>query len=85
MVMKWRSEIKNGSVVVRIPPPEPNFEKRSLKEISAFLGVSVDRVTKFLKAEGIKVPAHDDSLEKIAGQNRISPQDLYGLILSGIP
>ena len=85
MVMDWRSAIKNGSVVVRIQPPETNFEKRSLKEISAYLGVSLDQITGYLKKEGVKVPKPEDSLEKIARQNRTSPQNLYILILSSIP
>jgi hypothetical protein len=85
MVMDWRSAIKNGSVVVRIQPPEPDFEKRSLKEISDYLGISLDQITRFLKRHGIKIPRPAESLEKIARQNRMSPQNLYHLILSGIP
>ena len=84
-VMDWRSAIKDGSVVVRIQPPESSFEKRSLKEISVYLGVSLDQITGFLKKEGVKIPRPNDSLEKIARQNRTSPQNLYALILSGIP
>ena len=84
-IMEWRSAIKNGSVVIQIQAPESDFEKSSLKEISAFLGVSIDQILKILKAEGMAVPAPNDSLEKIARQNRISPQNLYGLILRGIP
>jgi len=84
-VMEWRSAIKNGTVVVHIQAPEPNFEKRSLKEISAFLGISTDQISRILRAEGMAVPSPDDSLEKIARQNRMSPQNLYGLILKGIP
>jgi magnesium-transporting ATPase (P-type) len=84
-IMEWRSAIKHGSVVIQIQAPEPNFEKSSLKKISAFLGVSIDHILKILKAEGMAVTAPDDSLEKIARQNRISPQNLYGLILRGIP
>jgi len=85
IVMDWRSAIKDGSVFVRIQPPESSFEKRSLKEISAYLGVSLDQITGFLKKEGVKILGPDDSLEKIARQNRTSPQNLYALILSGIP
>ena len=84
-VMEWRSAIKNGTVVIQIQAPEPDFEKRSLKEISAFLGVSIDQISRILKAEGIVVTSLDESLEKIARQNRMSPQNLYGLILKGIP
>ena len=84
-VMEWRSAIKNGTAVIQIQAPEPNFEKRSLKEISVFLGVSTDQISRILKAEGIAMPSPDDSLEKIARQNRMSPQNLYGLILKGIP
>jgi hypothetical protein len=85
MVMDWRSAIKDGSVVVRIQPPEPNFEKRSLKEISAYLGVPVDQITGILKKKGVKISRPGDSLEKVARQNRTSPQNLYALILSSIP
>ena len=84
-VMEWRSAIKNGTVVIQIQAPEPDFEKRSLKEISAFLGVSIDQISRILKAEGMAVMSPDDSLEKIARQNRMSPQNLYGFILKGIP
>ena len=84
-VMEWRSAIKNGTVVVHIQAPEPNFEKRSLKEISAFLGISTDQISRILRAEGMAMPSPDDSLEKIARQNRMSPQNLYGLILKAIP
>lgn len=85
MVMEWRSAIKKGSAVVRIQPPAPSFEKRSLKEISVYFGVSLDQITGFLKKEGVKITKPDDSLEKIAQQNRTSPQNLYILILSSIP
>ena len=85
LVMDWRGAIKNGSAVVRIQPPEPDFEKYSLKEISAYFGVSLDRITEFFKRQGIKIQKPDDSLEKIAWQNKTSPQNLYELILSSIP
>jgi hypothetical protein len=85
MLMNLRSVIKDGSVVVRIQPPEPDFEKRSLKEISVHLGVSLDQITTFLEKAGVKIPGPDDSLETIARQNRTSPQNLYVLILSGLP
>lgn len=84
-IMEWRSAIKEGSVAVQIQAPEPDFEKRSLRDISAFLGVSIDQISRILKAEGMAEPASDDSLEKIARKNRMSPQNLYGLILRGIP
>jgi len=84
-VMQWRTAIKEGTVVIKIQPPESNFSKRSLKEILPFLGVSIDQISKILKAEGIVVTSFDESLEKIARQNRMSPQNLYGLILKGIP
>ena len=32
-ILEWRQAIKNGSLLVKIRPPEPDFEKRSLKEI----------------------------------------------------
>lgn len=85
MVMDWRSDIKNGSVVVRIQSPEPDFEKLPLEEISAYLGVSVDQIAIGLKEEGIKILRHVDSLEKIAVHNRTSPQKLYSLIISSLP
>ena len=85
VLMDWRSDIKDGSVAVRIQPPEPDFEKRSLEQISAYLGVSVDQVAIGLRKEGIKILKADDSLEEIARQNRTSPQKLYGLIISSIP
>lgn len=84
-IMEWRSAIKNGTAVVEIQAPEPDFEKRSLKEISAFLGISTDQISRILKTEGMVVMSPDDSLEKIARQNRLSPQRLYGLILESIP
>jgi hypothetical protein len=85
LVMDWRSDIKNGSVAVRIQSPEPDFEKRSLEQISAYLDVSVDQVARGLRKEGIKILKTDESLEEIARQNRTSPQKLYGLIISSIP
>jgi len=84
-IMEWRSAIKHGTVAIQTQAPEPDFEKRSLKEISAFLGVSIDQISRILKAEGMAAPAPADSLEKIARKNRMSPQNLYGLILKGIP
>lgn len=84
-IMEWRSTIKEGTVVIKIQPPESNFEKRSPKEISAFLGVSTDQISRILKAERMVVTSLDESLENIARQNRMSPQNLYQLILKGIP
>jgi len=83
--MEWRSIIKDGTMVVKVQPPVPDFEKRSLMEISEFLGVSVDYVLRILNVKGIKSAAPDDSLEEIADQNNLSPQNLFGLILKGIP
>ena len=84
-VMEWRSSIKDGSFLIEIPPPVPDFEKRSLKEISDFLGISVDYILRILNAKGVKSAVPDDSLEKIADQNNLSPQNLFNLILQGIP
>jgi len=84
-IMDWRSAIKDGSLLVDIHPPEPDFEKRSLREISNFLGVSVDYVLRILYTKGIKFAAPDDSLQKVAGQNNRSPQNLFNIILQGIP
>lgn len=84
-VMEWRNVIKDGSLLVEIQPPEPYFERRSLKEISDFLGVSIDYILRILNTQGIKVTVSDDSLEKIADQNNLTPQNLFGLILQGIP
>ena len=84
-LMKWRSDIKDGSIVVKVQPPVPDFEKRSLREISNFLGVSVDYVLRILYTKGIKFAAPDDSLQKIADQNNRSPQNLFNIILQGIP
>ncbi len=84
-LMEWRSNIKDGTIVVKVQPPVPDFEKRTLKEISDFLGVSVDYILRILNVKGIKAAASDDSLEKIANQNNLSPQNLFGLILQGIP
>ena len=84
-VMEWRSTIKEGTAVIKIQAPESNFENRSLKEISVFLCVSTDQISRILKAKRILVTSLDESLEKIARQNRMSPQNLYGLILKGIP
>ena len=84
-VFEWRHAIKNGSSLVRIQPPEADFEKRNLKEISDFLGISMNQILGILNAKGIASPAPEDSLEKIARQNKMSPQDFFGLILRGIP
>jgi signal transduction histidine kinase len=84
-IMNWRSAIKDGSLLVEIQPPLPDFEKRSLQEISDFLGVSVDFILRILDAKGIKSAAPNDSLQKVADQNNRSPQDLFSLILQGIP
>lgn len=83
--MEWRSIIKDGMMVIKVQPPVPDFEKRSLREISDFFGVSVDYVLRILNVKGIKSAAPEDSLEKIADQNNLSPQNLFGLILQGIP
>lgn len=84
-LMEWRSNIKDGTMVVKVQPPVPDFEKRTLKEISNFLGVSVDYVLRILYTKGIKFAAPDDSLQKVADQNNRSPQNLFNIILQGIP
>ena len=84
-ILEWRSAIKDGSLMVEIQPPEPDFEKRSLREISDFLGVSVDYVLRILYTKGIKLAAPDDSLQKVADINNRSPQNLFNIILQGIP
>lgn len=84
-IMDWRSAIKDGSLLVDIQPPEPDFEKRSLREISNFLGISVDYVMRILHTKGIKFAFPDDSLQKVADQNNRSPQNLFNIILQGIP
>jgi hypothetical protein len=84
-VMDLRSDIKNGSAVIQIQPPAPGFENRSLKEISAFLGVSVEKINIILKENGIEIPGPEQSLTEVAERNRTSPQRLYALILHSLP
>jgi len=84
-ILEWRSAIKDGSLMVEIQPPELDFEKRLLREISDFLGVLVDYVLRILYTKRIKFAAPDDSLQKVADINNRSHQNLFNIILKGIP
>lgn len=84
-VMEWRDAIKDGALLIEFQVPEPYFEKRSLQEISEFLGISVDYIFKILSTDGIEASGPDDTLENISRQNNLSPQNVFGRIVQALP
>lgn len=81
-IMKWRTTLKQGSGLLRIPSPETDFEKKTLSSAAASLEIPAAPLVEALRKQGLDIPSPETSLKTIARRNRISPQELYGRILN---
>ncbi|MBC7363287.1 MAG: DUF4405 domain-containing protein [Candidatus Aminicenantes bacterium] len=79
-LMKGRAAFKNNPRALLVEMPVPDFEKRTLREAAEYLGRSPESVVQELKHRGLKGVSPDITLEKLARQNQMSPQDIYLLI-----
>lgn len=74
---KGRSVFKNNPGAMKVERPFPDFEKQPLRKAAEHLGLEPEETIKRLEESGIKVESIDDSLEKIARENALTPQAIY--------
>ncbi len=79
-LMKGRAAFKNNPRALKVEMPAPDFEKRTLRQVAEELGKSPESVVEELEGGGLKGLSLDITLEKLARQNKMSPQDVYLLI-----
>ena len=82
-LMKGRVAFKNNPRALKVEMPAPDFEKRSLRETTEQLGRSLESVVQDLERQGLKGVSLDITLEKLARQNQLSPQEIYLLLING--
>jgi hypothetical protein len=75
-----RASFKNHPGALRIEMPFPGFEKQSLRRVAEHFGLSPASVIRELEALGLKGLYLKSSLEDVARQNQLTPQELYLLI-----
>jgi len=82
-LIKGRAAFKNNPRSLRVEMPAPDFEKRTLRQIAEQLGKSPESVVEELEGGGLKGVSLDITLEKLARQNQLSPQEIYLLLING--
>ncbi len=75
-----RASFKNNPASLRVRMPFPDFEKQSLPQVAAYLGLELNEVVARLKNQEIKLSDVEASLEKISQENGLAPQDIFLLL-----
>ncbi|MDY0231493.1 MAG: hypothetical protein RBR88_03320, partial [Candidatus Saccharicenans sp.] len=75
-----RASFKNHPAGLRLEMPYAGFEKQSLRRVAEYLGLSPASVMRELEARRLKGLDLENSLEDVARQNQLTPQELYLLI-----
>lgn len=75
-----RASFKNHPAGLRLEMPYAGFEKQSLRRVAEHLGLSPASVMRELEARRLKGLNLESSLEDVARQNQLTPQELYLLI-----
>jgi hypothetical protein len=76
-VLALNASIKDDAARKYGEPPYGHAELSSLKSFTAKMGLDLEESMAHLKAAGIRVNHSDQSLSAIAGQNRLTPQQVY--------
>jgi len=82
-LMKGRAAFKNNPQALKVEMPAPDFEKRTLRQVAEELGKSPESVVEELEGGGLKGLSLDITLEKLARQNKLSPQEIYLVLING--
>lgn len=83
-VMDLRERIKNGGHLIKVAPPESDFEKKPLVQVAEILEMDVEEVMEKLRTQGINVNSQEETLQDISEKDDNSPQDIYELIVRNI-
>jgi len=81
-MMEGRANFKNHPRGLQIEMPSADFEKQSLQSVAECLGLRPESVLKKLEDSGLKGLKLESSLEEVARQNGLTPQELYLRILA---
>jgi hypothetical protein len=71
---------KSGTGIIKTPPPVADAGKRTLAELCPLLGVNETRLLAAARIAGIRVDSLAQTLEDVANQNGLSPEELYILL-----
>ena len=82
-LMKGRAAFKNNPRTLRVEMPASDFEKRTLRQIAEELGRSPESLVQELESRGLKGLSLDITLENLARQNQLSPQEIYLILING--
>ena len=81
-MMEGRANFKNHPRGLQIEMPSVDFEKQSLQSVAECLGFRPEIVLKKLEGSGLRGLKLESSLEEVARQNGLTPQELYLRILA---
>ena len=80
-LMDLRTSIKDGEDLINMPPPVANAEDLTIPELANLVNISPEAAVNALTASNYEYSDPSLTLREIAGNNRISIEELYMTII----